>query len=47
LFLNTDSCRKCIYNLCILDVPGLTDKEKVRQLQAEVLDFLEYHLSGK
>ena len=27
------------------DVPGLTDKERVRQLQAEILDFLEYHLS--
>lgn len=27
------------------DVPGLVDKEKVRQLQAEVLDYLEYYLS--
>ncbi|XP_076098038.1 uncharacterized protein LOC143068122 [Mytilus galloprovincialis] len=27
------------------DVPGLIDKEKVRQLQAELLDFLEYYLS--
>lgn len=39
-------CHYSSINVIISDVPGLIDKEKVRQLQAELLDFLEYYLSS-